>query len=187
LKCDIRNFFANIDHEILLNILGKHIQDKDILWLLGKIINSFETRPGASLPLGNLTSQLFVNIYMNEFDQFMKHKVKAKDYIRYADDFVVFSGDKKWLENQLELITKFLSHNLKLELHPNKVFIKSLTSGVDFLGWINFLDHRILRTSTKRRMIKNMENGQNQAKADSYLGLLRYGNTRKLKKEFFNR
>ena len=162
---------------------------ENIISLLEKIISSFHyTRQGIGLPLGNLTSQLFVNIYMNELDQYMKHKVKAKYYIRYADDFIIFSEDKKWLEKQLVLIARFLSYNLKLELHPDKVFIKTLVSGVDFLGWVNFPDHRtrILRTSTKRRMIKNMANGQNQAKVGSYLGLLRHGNTYKLKKSFFS-
>src|SRR3989338_6328626 len=90
LKCDIRKFFVNIDHDILTAILKKYIPDENILWLLEEIIESFS--PG--LPLGNLTSQLFVNIYMNEFDQFAKHKLKAKYYIRYADDFVIYSKDR---------------------------------------------------------------------------------------------
>src|SRR3989344_3954373 len=90
LKCDIKKFFASIDQKILLDIVGQYISDKDILWLLSQIIKSFHsTHVGVGLPLGNLTSQLFVNIYMNEFDQFMKHKLKAKYYIRYADDFVI--------------------------------------------------------------------------------------------------
>jgi retron-type reverse transcriptase len=89
LKCDIRKFFASIDHKILLNILAEYIPDKDILWLLKEIIISFNTKPNTGLPLGNLTSQLFVNIYMNKFDQFMKHKLKTKYYIRYADDFAI--------------------------------------------------------------------------------------------------
>ena len=92
LKCDIRKFFASIDQSILMEILEGYIIDKDTLWLLSEIIRSFySTEPGKGLPLGNLTSQLLVNIYMNNFDQFVKHKLKAKYYIRYADDFVIFS------------------------------------------------------------------------------------------------
>ncbi|KKR70825.1 MAG: RNA-directed DNA polymerase (Reverse transcriptase) [Candidatus Nomurabacteria bacterium GW2011_GWB1_40_7] len=107
LKGDIKKFFANIDHNILKSILEKYIQDKDILWLLGQVIDSFSSQKHIyaiadickkGLPLGNLTSQLLVNIYMNEFDQFMKHKIKAKYYIRYADDFVILFQDRKWLE-----------------------------------------------------------------------------------------
>lgn len=177
LKCDIRKFFANIDHKILYNILAGYIPDKNILLLLQNIISSFEIRPGVGLPLGNLTSQLFVNIYMNELDQFVKHKLKAKYYIRYADDFVFFSEDKQWLENILPTIKNFLSVKLKLELHPDKVFIKTLSSGVDFLGWVNYPTHRVLRTSTRRRMIKNFTLNPTTESLNSYLGLLRHGDT----------
>jgi len=101
LKCDVRKFFASIDHEILLQILTKHISDKDTLWLLERIITSFHTKPNKGLPLGNLTSQLLVNVYMNEFDQYIKHKLKIKYYIRYADDFVILSPNKNYLELML--------------------------------------------------------------------------------------
>lgn len=135
LKCDIRKFFASIDQEILLQTLNKKIEDKDVVLLLGKVIKSFHsTKEGKGLPLGNLTSQLLVNIYMNKFDQWIKHKMKVKYYIRYADDFVVFNQNKNYL---LELITKigdFLEEELKLSLHPDKVFVKTYSSGVDFLG-----------------------------------------------------
>ena len=95
LKCDIRKFFASIDHDILVGILRKYIFTENIIWLLEKIIESFSSEEkGAGLPLGNLTSQLFVNIYLNEFDQFAKHKLKAKCYIRYCDDFVILSENK---------------------------------------------------------------------------------------------
>jgi len=117
LKGDIRKFFASIDQNILLEILREYIPDKNIIWLLNEILSSFNIRPGVGLPLGNLTSQLFVNIYMNEFDQFVKHRLKAKYYIRYADDFVILSHDKKWLENILPEISGFLNKELKLEIN----------------------------------------------------------------------
>ncbi len=181
LKCDIRKFFANINHEILLNILAEYISAKNILWLLGEIISSFETKPKTGLPLGNLTSQLLVNIYMNKFDQFVKHKLKAKHYIRYADDFVVLSRDKNWLGGLVSKIQRFLSDNLKLNLHPDKIFIKTLASGVDFLGWVNFADHRVLRTTTKKRMLKRTQENPKPETMSSYLGLLRHGNAYKLR------
>ncbi|MFH1608979.1 MAG: reverse transcriptase/maturase family protein, partial [Patescibacteria group bacterium] len=129
LKCDIRKFFANINHDILKEILKKHIQEENVLWLFDSVIDSFHTPNSISamadiekgLPLGNLTSQLLVNIYMNEFDQFVKHKLKVKYYIRYADDFVALSKDKKYLEDILIEIKNFLETKLKLNLHPNKV------------------------------------------------------------------
>ena len=178
LKCDIKKFFANIDHQILLNILDKHIEDKDILWLLETVIKSFN--PG--LPLGNLTSQLLVNIYMNEFDQFIKHKLKVKHYIRYADDFVAFACDSKYLTLILESMREFLTNKLKLTLHPDKIFIKTISSGLDFLGWVHFPTHRVLRTVTKRRMLKNL----NEENKDSYLGMLKWGNTYKLQEHINN-
>jgi len=99
LKGDIRKFFASIDHEVLKNILARYIEDEDLLWLFGRVIDSFATpgRPGVGLPLGNLTSQLLVNVYMNEFDQFVKRTLKMEYYIRYADDFLFLSPNKKEL------------------------------------------------------------------------------------------
>ena len=181
LKCDIKKFFENIDHEILLAILGRYIIDKNIMWLLEGIIQSFSSAPGRGLPLGNLTSQLFVNIYMNEFDQWMKHHMKAKHYIRYADDFVIFSQDKSWLKELTFKIGDCLSERLKLELHPNKVYIKTIASGVDFLGWVHFPDYRVLRFATKNRMLRNLGVNKSRETKASYLGLLKHGNTYNIK------
>lgn len=192
LKCDIRKFFASIDHEILKEILAKYIQDTRTLTLLYNVIDSFCSIPNPTttisrsskrgLPLGNLTSQLLVNIYMNEFDQYVKHKLKVKYYIRYADDFVFLSEDRTYVESRLLEVQKFLRDELKLELHPGKVFIKTVSSGADFLGWAHFPDHRVLRTATKRRMLKRLSKNPGDETVQSYLGLLRHGNTHKLKK-----
>ncbi|HAI74281.1 MAG TPA: hypothetical protein DCS28_02880 [Candidatus Moranbacteria bacterium] len=178
LKCDIRKFFANIDHGILKNILQKHIGSKDILWLFSEIIDSFNTKGkiGVGLPLGNLTSQLLVNIYMNEFDHFMKRNLKVNYYIRYADDFVIISENKNYLENLILEISEFLEAELKLELHPDKVFIKTFSSGMDFLGWINFPHYRVLRTATRRRMFRNLKYESEPEVVSSYLGILMHGN-----------
>lgn len=184
LKGDIRKFFASIDHQILKNILAKHIGDENILWLLEQVINSFHTegKNGIGLPLGNLTSQLLVNIYMNEFDQFVKRELRVRYYIRYVDDFVIFSGDKKYLEDIVPKIAEFLDARLSLSLHPKKLFIKTWASGMDFLGWINFPNHRILRTATKRRMLRRLRDEANETTKSSYLGILTHGNTFKLAK-----
>ena len=184
LKCDIRKFFASIDQELLLSILRSYISDSDTVLLLSRVIRSFHsTEVGVGLPLGNLTSQLLVNIYMNEFDQFMKHILKAKHYIRYADDFVIISEHKSLLEKMVSIIGEFLQERLKLRLHPNKISIRTLASGVDFLGWVNFLDHRVLRTSTKKRMFNNItRKGYKRETVQSYRGLLSHGNSQKLLK-----
>jgi RNA-directed DNA polymerase len=186
LKCDIKKFFANIDHNMLMGILARHISDEKSLSLLWEIVESFSSKKSdvnsrVGLPLGNLTSQLLVNIYMNEFDQFVKHKLKAKYYIRYADDFVFMLDDRAWLEAQIPLIQSFLAEKLRLTLHPEKLFIKTLASGVDFLGWIHFSDHRVLRTATKRRMMKRVKEHRTPETIASYQGLLKHGNTYKIR------
>lgn len=145
LKLDIRNFFASIDHEALLRILREYISDKDIILLLENVISSFSSEQpyvdrhmvvtkAKGLPLGNLTSQLFCNVYMNELDQFAKHKLKAEYYIRYADDFILLSDNRTWLTSQIFPISDFLQQKLRLSLHPGKIFLKTLASGVDFFG-----------------------------------------------------
>lgn len=118
---------------------------------------------------------------MNVFDQFVKHKIKAKHYIRYADDFVFLSEDKYWLEEILFRVGEFLEERLRLTLHPDKISLRTLASGVDFLGWVHFSDHRVLRTTTKRRMLKRVEINKSLETLNSYLGLLKHGNSNKLK------
>lgn len=192
MKCDIKKFFASVDHEILKNIMTLQIENKNIVSLLENVIDSFQEKgkTNVGLPLGNLTSQLLVNIYLNELDQFVKHKLKFKYYLRYADDFVLFSRNKKELENLIPIIQNFLQNKLKLTLHPDKVFIKTLSSGVDFLGWVHFPHHRTLRTSTKRRMFRSLERNPENESLQAYLWLLRHGNayelSEKIKKCFAN-
>ena len=209
LKCDIRKFFASIDHEILLKILETRIEDGDVFNLLENVIGSFSSNSGVipaeagiqvknlinqdrtldsrlrgndkprGLPLGNLTSQLLVNIYMNEFDQYVKHKLKIKYYIRYADDFVFLSDSRNDLDLLYQKVEDFLIQNPKLTLHPNKVSITTFASGVGFLGWIHFPYHKVLRTVTKKRMFRKLS----EKNVSSYLGLLSHGNGQKIAKQ----
>ncbi|MHB8860517.1 MAG: reverse transcriptase/maturase family protein [Minisyncoccota bacterium] len=182
LKCDIRKFFASVDHQILIAILRRHLPDERTMVLLQNIIESFRsTAPGKGLPLGNLTSQLLVNIYMNEFDQFVKYTLKATCYVRYSDDFVILSRDRTWLQSLLPKIRDFLHDHLALELHPHKVSIETLASGIDFLGWVHFPGHRVLRTSTKKRMLKAVRRNPSEETIASYQGMLIHGNARKLR------
>jgi len=189
LKCDIRKFFANINHQILGDMLKKHIKSGNTILLLSKVVKSFHTndRPDIGLPLGNLTSQLLVNIYMNEFDHFLKREMKVAHYVRYSDDFIILHESKEYLENLLLNISTFLKTRLKLSLHPDKVFIKTWTPGVDFLGWVHFPHYRIPRTSTKRRMFRNLDRNPKEESIASYRGLLSHGNTYKLRQEISER
>jgi len=188
LKGDIRKFFASIDHKILTNIIKGYIPDENIIWLLTKVIDSFNFETGKGLPLGNLTSQLFANVYLNEFDQFVKHHIKTNFYIRYADDFVILSDSRDWLENKIPVIERFLGARLNLEIHPNKIFIKTINSGVDFLGWTSFSKFRVLRRSTKKRMFRKLkENNYKEESLNSYLGMISHGNAFKIKKDLLNK
>ena len=185
LKCDVRKFFASIDQVTLINIFRRHVSDADTIWLIGRIIESFQsTAPDKGLPLGNLTSQLLVNVYMNECDQYIKHELRLKCYIRYADDFVIMHHNKSVLMDILPKVQNFLGEQLKLSLHPDKVFLKTAASGIDFLGWVHFPDHRVLRTTTKKRMFKNIKTKEGKAETvQSYLGLISHGNGWKLRQE----
>lgn len=185
LKCDIKKFFANINNAVLVKILERHIVDSDIRELICKIISSFHTTDHSiGLPLGNLTSQLLVNVYMHEFDMYLKQELKVKYYLRYADDFAILSEDKEYLEDILAKLQKFLSEKLYLTLHEHKVYIKTYGSGVDFLGWVHFPHHRQIRTTTKRKVIRMMKGYPKREMVNSYRGLLSHGDTYQLQKKF---
>ncbi|MFA5051392.1 MAG: reverse transcriptase domain-containing protein [Patescibacteria group bacterium] len=195
LKCDIKKFFASVDHQILLTIIFKKINEPNILWLIKNIIDSFPQ----GIPLGNLTSQIFANIYLNELDQFVKHQLKIKYYIRYTDDFVILSKSQEYLEALIPIINNFLGDKLKLTLHPNKVIIRKYKQGIDFLGYVSLPYWRVLRTKTKKRMFKKLEKkidefrqGQiseetlNQS-IQSYFGVLKHCNSFKLREKLEQR
>lgn len=173
LKCDIRKFFDSVDHWILLTLLAKKIKDQKILELLKLIIGSYEVGTSKGIPLGNLTSQLFANVYLDCFDQFVKRKLRVKNYLRYADDFVIFLRQEHFA-NLIYALRDFLSQELKLELHPHKVLIAPWHAGVDFLGYVHFPFHRVLRTKTKKRMFKQLRKNNNLQNRAAYLALLKH-------------
>ena len=175
LKLDVRKFFNSVDHEILLNILQKRTGDDQLMKLLQNIINSYS--PG--LPLGNLTSQLFANVYLNEMDQFVKHDLKIIGYIRYADDFVLIHPNREFLVDCLGKITNFLLEQLHLDVHPKKIVLKTYASGIDYLGYVCFPHHRVLRTKTKRRMFRRVD----EKNFVSYRGVLKHCSSYMLKRE----
>jgi len=118
------------------------------------------------MPLGNLTSQFFANVYLNELDSFVKHKLKAKYYIRYVDDFVILHQSRENLEIWKGQINEFLNNRLKLKLHPDKSKIISLSRGVDFIGFRNYWNYKLLR----KRNINNIKSKIE----DYYKGLISY-------------
>lgn len=178
-----------MDQVILLKLLKEKVNNKGIYHLLEQIIMSFSSDfgKGKGIPLGNLTSQIFANIYMNKLDQFIKHKLKIKYYLRYADVFVILSKNREYLEGLIFKINDFLESNLKLYLHENKVTIGKYTRGVDFLGYIVLPYVILLRTKTKKRMFRKLKEkislpNFNQS-LQSYFGYLGHANSYKLSKE----
>lgn len=140
LKADIKHYFDTVNHNIFLEMLREKIKDERLLWLIKIILKNHKTQAeGKGMPLGNLTSQFFANVYLNELDQFVKHNLKAKYYIRYVDDFVILHQSKKQLEIWEKEIDNFLKNELKIELHPDKCKIYSLANGTQFLGYRIFI------------------------------------------------
>lgn len=150
LKCDVRKYFQSIDREILLKLLAKKLGDNPMLInLLEKLIRN---SPGSSgIPIGNLTSQLFANIYLNELDLFVKRQLSVKRYIRYMDDFILLAKSKDEAVTLRRQIESFLDRKLKLELSPQKVRIAPVTEGIPFVGYNIYPNKIKLRGSTLRR------------------------------------
>lgn len=170
LKCDVRRFFDSIDHAILLSLIRRRISDENTIRLIKSILDSFCKTPGIGLPLGNVTSQLFANIYLNELDRFIKHDLGQRYYLRYCDDFIILGRDPKELDVLVSWIAGFLSSELQLTLHPDKISIRPYRQGIDFLGYVVRPYHTVLRTKTKRRMLARI----NITNASSYLGILKH-------------
>lgn len=157
LKADIKHYFQAVDHEVLLNILKRKIADEKVIWLINKTLDNFDGKEkGRGMPLGNLTSQFFANVYLNQLDYFVKHTLRAKYYERYVDDFVILHHDRNVLAHFKDMIEKYLKC-LKLELHPDKSSIIPLRNGVTFLGYRIFYHYKLLRKVNMRKVQKKFE------------------------------
>lgn len=157
LKCDIHKFFYNINPNILFKIMQKYISDKELLNFTKLLIfDSSLASNSVGIPIGNYTSQFFANIYLNELDQYVKRTLKIKYYVRYMDDFILLLDTKKDCIDMFAKIQVFLQNKLELKLndksryYPNKM-------GVNFCGYRIFSTHRLLRTSSKKKIKKNIK------------------------------
>lgn len=196
LSADIRRFFDSADHAILEQLLAPIIPDTALMSLVRNLINSFHVTPGKGIPLGNVTSQLFANAYLDPLDQFAKRTLKARQYVRYCDDFIIVSHDRRELEKLVLPIADFLQSKLALDLHPRKLEIRPFNQGIDFLGYMVRPHHRVFRTRTKRRMFKNvrrvaalvragrLEPEALEAMGHSYRGMLSHSSSRGLRTQF---
>lgn len=157
LKCDIKRFFYCINPYILFDILSKYISDKKLLEFTHLII--FDSRledENLGIPIGNYTSQFFANIYLNELDQFIKHELKQKYYLRYMDDFVVLAKSKLECKTLKEQIKGFLDARLQLELNSKSRYYPC-NQGLNFCGYRIFPTHKLLRSSSKKTIKRNVK------------------------------
>ena len=174
LKLDISKYFYRVNHQILLDILRVRIHDEKMMILLERIINNPNQKFGlpagvspedcpyedwlddAGMPIGNLTSQMFANIYLDQLDQFCKHVLGAHFYIRYMDDVIILSDDKAELHRWKEQIERFLNEALALQLNK-KTAIRPISLGIDFVGYKIWSTHRKLKKSTARKIIRKVK------------------------------
>lgn len=206
LKADISRYFSSIDHAILKQLLSNKMQCQRTLSLLFYIIDSSPTSEisatvGVGIPLGNLTSQLFANIYLHELDRFAKHTLKSKHYVRYMDDFIFIHHDKAQLQQWRKDVELFLSRHLSLKTNSKtQVFpvTKSNGRGLDFLGYRIYAHHRLLRKCSVARIktklkklrkqysLNEISLSDIQPQIQSWLGHASHANTYNLKRALFS-
>jgi len=205
LQCDVEKFFQSISWDVLLELIKKKVNCARTSALIEKIITtpelpekvvSIKKRKG--LPIGNLTSQLFANVYLSELDYFVKENLRERWYARYMDDFLIIHPDKDHLKQTKEKISVFLKDRLKLKLHPKKLTIKDVKDGVPFVGYRIFYDHVLIRGNTLLRMQRNYRKKTRLVKAGklpaeklaqtqaSICGHLKHANAWNLKRKLFN-
>lgn len=176
---DVDDFFASVDHGILLGLISKKIKDANYIKLCRIIIRSFDLGVGKGIPLGNLTSQVFANVYLHQLDYFVKQILCVPRYIRYNDDFFIVSADKNFLKKVSERIQEFSAAELKLTIPNEKMLLRSLSSGVDLLGVVAFPYGLVPRKRVRQAALdvaaKAREKGYNShigKQLNSYIGLL---------------
>lgn len=188
LKCDIRKYFPSVDHGILKEIIRGKIKDKRLLSLIDEIIDSSHSDFGVDkgIPIGNLTSQLFANIYLNELDQYVKHEPGVRHYLRYVDDFLLLSDSKEELHAQKHRIRVFL-RSLDLSLHKHKANISLIIDGVDYVGYRTYPTHTRIRKSNikkfvrrTRKYLRNIQKQKLAASTQSFLGYAKHADAYKI-------
>ena len=156
LKADIRQFFPSVNHHVAFALLARHVKCRSTLALLEEIVfaNGDPADPGSChMPIGNLTSQWFCNLYLSQLDHFVKQELRARFYLRYMDDFVIVHGDRAQLHAWRERIEVFLADRLKLELNA-KTAVSPASLGVEFAGFRCWASHRVVRASSRRRLLR---------------------------------
>jgi len=224
LQVDIQSFFVSLNKHILFEQIKRQIKNPEILWLAETIIfynptrnyyrksqmslfnlipdhkSLFKVAPDQGLPIGNLTSQFFANVYLNELDQFIKHILKAEHYLRYVDDFVLLSKDKEQLIGWREKIDDFLKNRLSLKLHPKKQILQTVDKGIDFVGFVvnpshvlirqrvvRSLKERLWRSNQSTKVISEDEMEKTMSVVNSYYGQFSHGKTWSLRSKLWRK
>lgn len=172
LKLDITKFYPNVDHNILKQLLRKKIKDNDLLWLLDGIIDSAE-----GLPIGNYLSQYLANFYLTYFDHWVKESKLVKHYFRYADDIVILSDSKTYLHELLSEIRHYMQENLKLEIKGNYQVFPVQDRGIDFVGYVHYHTHTLMRKSIKVNFARMIARNKNDKSIASYYGWAKHCNS----------
>lgn len=178
LQLDIKKFYPSINHVILKKLLRKKIKDKDLLWLLDEIIDS---SPG--LPIGNYLSQYLANFYLTYFDHWIKETKGVKNYFRYTDDMIFLAATKQELHQLLADIREFLQAELKLDLKYNYQIYLVKARGINFVGYVKFHTHVLLRPEIKRRYARMLKKRRNPASIASYMGWMKHADCINLKRK----
>jgi retron-type reverse transcriptase len=181
LKLDVKKFYPNVDHEVLKQLLRRKIKDADLLQLLDGIIDSAE-----GLPIGNYLSQYFANFYLTYFDHWMKEQLRLKYYFRYADDMVILSNSKEQLHQVLDEIWRYLQENLKLMVKDNYQVFPVNARGIDFVGYVFYHTHTLLRKSIKKSFCRMLRRNNNPQSIASYRGWALHCNSKNLLKKLLN-
>ena len=158
-KTDIDQYFASIHHETLLRLIARKIKDRQLMELIEKIIHNGGTE-GYGLPIGNLTSQFFANVYLNPFDHYVKEELRVKAYLRYMDDFVLFSHEKGGLKRNKEALENYLEEQLQLKLKRTHSFLNQRSNGLSFLGARVFTQQIRIHPTTLKRSKKKLTEKQ---------------------------
>lgn len=178
LKLDIKKFYPSVDHGILKSLLRRKFKDNDLLNLLDEIIDSAN-----GIPIGNYLSQYFANFYLTYFDHWLKEELKVKYYYRYADDIVILHSSKDYLHGLLSKIRIYLNVNLKLDVKGNYQVFPVASRGIDFLGYVHYHTHTMLRKSIKKRFARKVKKDASKLSIASYLGWAKHANCKNLIKK----
>lgn len=181
LKLDIKKFYPNINHEILKSLLRRKFKDAELLWLLDEIIDSTE-----GLPIGNYLSQYFANFYLTYFDHWLKETKQIQYYFRYADDIVILANDKQYLHQILADIKSYLETELKLRVKENYQVFPVADRGIDFVGYVFYHTHTLLRKSIKQSFARMIAKNKNPKSIASYNGWAKHCDSKNLLKKLLN-